>query len=920
MKKYLILSMCFVCSLVTVKAQINYPAAIAQNVAGTYNDLGSAGSVITTANFDDANSAPVPIGFNFTYNGGTRTHFVLNTNGFIKLGSNASMTPPSAAGLFYSTGNSYTGGIFNSANANDINLISAFNHDLDAAASGAEFRTSTTGAVGSRVCTIQYKNMLDKTTTPLNQYDSINFQIKLYETSNVIEIIFGDFYSSADSSRFKSSACGLKGNSLTDITCVTKGSTVDWSAATFLNGNYTGNAFNFGNDNAGNGTGPNGSRPMPDAGRTFRFTPAFNNDVSVSQLYTLGSLPIPYGVPHTLSARIANVGVNVATAFKVYLNVSGANTYADTINVATLGVGGSLTVNFTGYSPENLGVNTVKVFVDADDYVGNDTIVFRQEVTSDTYSYIDTLTPNGGVGYNTGAGLILAKYNVKGGRYVTGVDIYLNNDVAGNSMYAVVMDPAGNINGQSPILFATAGNASQWQHFEISPPVLVKNSDVYVGLAQLANTVTGYFPVGTVAEDPVRSGAYFSTGITGSATPTDFQTSTLNIQPAIRAIVDGTDLGITGLKDMANVICPTSTQMIEVIIQNKDSALHDFAVDTVDIEVRTKAGSPIIQSFTTEINSGTLAPGATGVYLVTPNFDFSAAGVYAVETEINQRIDVDTLSNLQTMQVEVLAGSPSVSLTVSPSNTICFGDSLTFVALPKTAGSMSYQWKVDGNNFGAVTTDSILGNTNLLSSEVTVDLITEDCNLSPTTVTSNAEILTVNPEPILLAGKDTVIENTTERYFFAPRTNTVTFWTITGGVPDINTGNDVRINWGAAGQGLISIHETTQASCEYTTEIPIEIVSIVGLAEHNKKGFSLANNYPNPSQGVTAIGFYTPHNTQVEINLYDLSGKVVKRIFDGRVSGHKTVLLDTESLEAGFYFYEMKAEGHQFVKKLTVIK
>ncbi|HXC05582.1 MAG TPA: hypothetical protein VNZ86_12560 [Bacteroidia bacterium] len=67
--------------------QLNYGPAGATNVTGTYTDLGTNGSVITTANFDDANSAPQNIGFTFTYNGTAFTQFVLNTNGFIKLGN-----------------------------------------------------------------------------------------------------------------------------------------------------------------------------------------------------------------------------------------------------------------------------------------------------------------------------------------------------------------------------------------------------------------------------------------------------------------------------------------------------------------------------------------------------------------------------------------------------------------------------------------------------------------------------------------------------------------------------------------------------------------------------------------------------------------------------------------------------------------
>jgi len=100
----------FILAFATSYGQMTYIATNATNTAGTYIDLGTNGTVITTANFDDANSAPQPIGFSFTFGCRTFTEFVLNTNGFIKLGN----TNPSAAALFFpGNGNLTAGGLFN---------------------------------------------------------------------------------------------------------------------------------------------------------------------------------------------------------------------------------------------------------------------------------------------------------------------------------------------------------------------------------------------------------------------------------------------------------------------------------------------------------------------------------------------------------------------------------------------------------------------------------------------------------------------------------------------------------------------------------------------------------------------------------------------------------------------------------------
>ncbi|MBL0008542.1 MAG: hypothetical protein IPP25_15550 [Saprospiraceae bacterium] len=78
-------------------AALNYFDYKAENIPGDYVSLGSEGLLINTADFDNANSDPQDIGFEFKYKCESFTQFILNTNGFIKLGS----TPPSSAAMFF---------------------------------------------------------------------------------------------------------------------------------------------------------------------------------------------------------------------------------------------------------------------------------------------------------------------------------------------------------------------------------------------------------------------------------------------------------------------------------------------------------------------------------------------------------------------------------------------------------------------------------------------------------------------------------------------------------------------------------------------------------------------------------------------------------------------------------------------------
>jgi hypothetical protein len=246
-------------------AQLNYLPTGITNTLGSYSDLGTAGTPITVANADSANSAPQNIGFTFQYNGLSFTQFVLNTNGFIKLGNTDPSTPNLS--LINAVGSL---GAIESLNPADANILCVVNTDMEAGPGGVEFRVNTTGTAPNRVTTIQFKGMQDKTVgTALPQFSNIQFQIRLFETSNIIEYVFGAWTPiTLNADAFKLTACGLKGSSFStgNFISATKGSVTAFSAVTgtasWLNtAPLAGNRFNI-RRTAG-----------PDAGRTFRFTP-----------------------------------------------------------------------------------------------------------------------------------------------------------------------------------------------------------------------------------------------------------------------------------------------------------------------------------------------------------------------------------------------------------------------------------------------------------------------------------------------------------------------------------------------------------------------------------------------------------------------------------------------------------------------
>jgi hypothetical protein len=514
---------------VTAQAQLlNYSTAAATNVAGTYTDLASTGTVIATATTDDANSAAQPIGFTFNYNGTDFTQFVLNTNGFIKLGSAA----PSAAALFLDeTANSTLDDPFQNE---DANIIAPFNIDLTAGSAGTEYRVATTGSAGSRICTIQWKNVRDKANVSPTQYANMSFQVRLYEGTNVVELVYGPT-TAGTSPAGRIAQIGLKGSSFDSgqIVQVTKPQPgAAWSTATFADFSDV-ISSGFLNIVA------IASVALPDVGRTFRFTPVppLANDVAVRTVYTLGKVATVGGQGQAVSVYILNLSTVARTNVPVTLTISGANTFTRTATIATLGVGAQGFLSL-GNLPATLnpGTNTVTVSVPADDNNANNTVSVAQLVTADRLSYIEPSKATDGAlsGSSSSAGSVLAvKYTVPSTTVLSNAVVSFAN--VGSSLtteFAIVVYDATGTNGAPGTLLYTSPSQNRPAtsgDVTVTLPALQVNGSFYVGVKEVGSTGVA---LATQKETPLRSTTFFYSA-SGSTPWSDIANSTFQSRLAI---------------------------------------------------------------------------------------------------------------------------------------------------------------------------------------------------------------------------------------------------------------------------------------------------------------------------------------------------------------------------------------------------
>jgi|JI10StandDraft_1071094.scaffolds.fasta_scaffold00297_33 hypothetical protein len=135
----------------------------------------------------------IPIGFSFTFFGQTFTSLYASTNGFISF---STLNPE----------NTESNNLFVYKSGIPAAVIAPWwaNMIVDCSSS---VQYQATGTTGNRILTVEWKNIL------LNTYDSrgsgninrrLNFQVKLYETTNIIDLIYGPASGNTNSNEFAS--------------------------------------------------------------------------------------------------------------------------------------------------------------------------------------------------------------------------------------------------------------------------------------------------------------------------------------------------------------------------------------------------------------------------------------------------------------------------------------------------------------------------------------------------------------------------------------------------------------------------------------------------------------------------------------------------------------------------------------------
>jgi hypothetical protein len=300
---------------ITLKRQGAANTYVFSKSTTTYTPITSSTQLLGTG-VDEGLSSATDIGFSFTYCGTAYTQFQASSNGFIYLGSG--FTDPSY-------GNDL-------ASATVKPVIAPLWDDLATGNTNGKVHYALTGTAPNRKLTIEFKAMK----WDLSGNENANFQIIIYETTNMIDFIYGTFGTVSNSSGGASIGINDATGGAGHFVSVTPASTPTTSSTT------ANNAI--------------GSAAYLTNGVVYRFTPTLINDMQAySFVSPSANVAIQPNVSFQPKATFCNTGLstqsNVPVRFEI-LNSGGTVVYSSTKIISAI-IGSLATLDTTTVTFDN---------------------------------------------------------------------------------------------------------------------------------------------------------------------------------------------------------------------------------------------------------------------------------------------------------------------------------------------------------------------------------------------------------------------------------------------------------------------------------------------------------------------------------------------------------------------------------------
>ncbi len=130
------------------------------------------------------------------------------------------------------------------------------------------------------------------------------------------------------------------------------------------------------------------------------------------------------------------------------------------------------------------------------------------------------------------------------------------------------------------------------------------------------------------------------------------------------------------------------------------------------------------------------------------------------------------------------------------------------------------------------------------------------------------------------------------------------------------TGQKTDISYGRYIDGSENWYEF-----DITTPLQSNVHTNIQYNDYLAEDITLYQNYPNPFSSNTVISYHLSATCEVELSIYDLTGrKVATLVKERQFNGRYEVEWEAEGMSPGIYLYELKAGQDRKVEKMILLK
>lgn len=682
--KYIYLFIVLLIVSLTTNAQINYSFTNTRINNSTYTDIAASGTTIPMTGLENGSSAsPQNIGFNFSFNGTSFTQVMIHADGILKFGTEA---PGASTAISPSPATSYTSVMTSTAPAFQ-NIVLPFFCDLVQGTALPEYHIITTGTAPNRITTIQWKNLRDADnagSTLQHQFENMEFQIRLYESTNNIEIVYGNLQISSNIPLGRFSSIGIKNTSSNFISYTKANSNFPLNNALFVDPAYASNRTNANHFVFRNTTS------VFTTGTTHSYFAQLPNDINVARLFVDDAVPQTPTIGKNIQALIKNEGALAATNIPVTLTLSGANSNTETIIIANLAAGASQLVSFTPLVASAKGLQNVSIATNptTDDRAANNSLQTSQTVTQNLVKlYSNDKKTLNGFGFNGGTGMVGTKIFGAGTRNISQLRLsFVTNNVL---VDVRIYEDGGVGNTPSATALFTSAILRTSNANELIIPVpagIAVTDDYYIVVAQRETTNMG---LNFYEEYPRMALKTFNAVLNG----TSWTESTTSFNALLTAVQE-TNLVDVGFEAITAPLCSqTNNEEVKATIRNFSTSIHDYATNPVTVTgfVKDEVTNTTVP-FNFIKNTGTIAAGGRDTVTLLTSFNFTSKGNYVFVAKTICTSDLEA-------QNDSLSFSIFTKITFSgvPLDSICPNTSLTLsIASPYLRAPLNFISASDG--------------------------------------------------------------------------------------------------------------------------------------------------------------------------------------------------------------------------------